>query len=124
MYKVGIKDHIMIAHSLKGDVFGPAQQMHGATYNVTAIFSSKTLTSDEIVIDIGRAHEVLKKVLQPLNYQNLDELNVFKGKVTTTEFIAKHIHDEVKKEIVNEFEGSIEIILDESHVAWASYSGE
>jgi len=124
MYKVGIKDHIMIGHSLKGAVFGPAQNMHGATYNVTAIFCSSSVSEDNIVIDMGRAHEVIKEVLAPLNYQNLDELPIFKDCVTTTEFLAKHIHDTVKTKVAGEFNGTIEIILDESHVAWASYSGE
>lgn len=114
----------MIGHSLKGAVFGPAQNMHGATYNVTAIFCSSSVSEDNIVIDMGRAHEVIKEVLAPLNYQNLDELPIFKDCVTTTEFLAKHIHDTVKTKVAGEFNGTIEIILDESHVAWASYSGE
>ncbi len=122
MYKIKIRDHIMIAHSLKGEVFGPAQNMHGATYVVDAILKSENLTKDHIVFDIGRAHVVLKEVLSPLNYQNLDVLPQFKGKVTTTEFLAKYIHDELIAKVENEFSGSLEIILGESHVAWASYS--
>lgn len=122
MYTIKIRDHIMIGHSLKGDVFGPAQKMHGATYVVDAILKSENLTKDNIVFDIGRAHVVLKEVLTPLNYQNLDELPQFEGKVTTTEFIAKYIHDELMNKINNEFNGALEIVLGESHVAWASYS--
>ena len=113
----------MIAHSLAGEVFGPAQKMHGATYVVDAILKSETLTPDGIVFDIGRAHVVLKEVLSPLNYNNLDVLPQFKGKVTTTEFLAKYIHDELKAKIKDEFSGTVEIILGESHVAWASYCG-
>lgn len=113
----------MIGHSLKGDVFGPAQKMHGATYVVDAILKSESLTKDNIVFDIGRAHVVLKDVLQPLNYQNLDELPQFQGMVTTTEFLAKYIHDELVAKIDGEFTGKVEIVLGESHVAWASYAG-
>lgn len=112
----------MIGHSLKGDVFGPAQKMHGATYVVDAILKSENLTKDNIVFDIGRAHVVLKEILTPLNYQNLDVLPQFKDKVTTTEFLAKYIHDELKQKIEGEFNGAVEIVLGESHVAWASYS--
>ena len=122
MFSIKIRDHIMIAHSLQGKVFGPAQKMHGATYVVDAIFKSEELTADNIVYDIGLAHTVLKEVLAPLNYQNLDELPVFRGKVTTTEFLAKYIHDELMQKVKGEFKGSLEIILGESHVAWASYS--
>lgn len=113
----------MIGHSLSGKVFGPAQKMHGATYVVDAIFKSEVLTADNIVMDIGLAHQLLKDVLAPLNYQNLDELPQFKGKVTTTEFLAKYIHDELKEKSKREFSGKLEIVLGESHVAWASYIG-
>ena len=113
----------MIGHSLNGKVFGPAQKMHGATYVVDAIFKSEVLTADNIVMDIGLAHQLLKDVLAPLNYQNLDELPQFKGKVTTTEFLAKYIHDELKEKSKGEFKGKLEIVLGESHVAWASYIG-
>lgn len=124
MYSIRIRDHIMIAHSLKGEVFGPAQKMHGATYVVDVVFKSTVLSSDGIVYDIGKAHEDLKSILTPLNYQNLDKLPQFKDKVTTTEFLAKYIHDEMKQLLQNEFNGFLEVTLGESHVAWASYSGE
>ncbi len=123
MYSIKIRDHIMIAHSLKGTVFGPAQKMHGATYVVDAIFSAENLSKDNIVMDIGLAHQLLKEVLLPLNYQNLDELPQFKDKVSTTEFLAKYIHDCLKEKSKGEFAGNIEIVLGESHVAWASYKG-
>jgi 6-pyruvoyl-tetrahydropterin synthase len=114
----------MIAHSLRGDVFGPAQHMHGATYVVDAVFYSDRLDSNNIVIDIGIAHKMLKDILAPLNYQNLDELPELKGENTTTEFLAKYIHDKLKQETSSLFRGRIEVILGESHVAWASYAGE
>jgi 6-pyruvoyl-tetrahydropterin synthase len=123
MYKIKIRDHILIAHSLKGKVFGPAQKMHGATYVIDVIFKSKELTPDNIVFDIGLAHDILKEVIKPLNYQNLDDIPQFKGKITTTEFMAKYIHDCVKEKVPSVFKGSIEVELAESHVAWAGYSG-
>lgn len=122
MYSVCIRQHIMIAHSLPDPAFGPAQNMHGATFVVDASFFSGQLTAQNIVIDIALAHEVVEKVLKPLDYQNLDELPQFKGKLTTTEFLAKYIHDQVKEAVKDYFLGRIEIRLGESHVAWASYS--
>ena len=125
MFSVKIRDHMMIAHSLPSEAFGPAQGMHGATYVVDAVFRSPTLDENNIVIDIGIAHEILKDTLAPLNYQNLDALPQFKGVLTTTEFLAKHIHDQVLAMAKTrcDFTGSIEVILGESHVAWASYAG-
>ncbi len=123
MYTVKIRDHIMIAHSLPDPFFGPAQKMHGATYVVDAIFKSNYLDDHNVVIDIGRAHDVLKETLSPLKYQNLDEVPSMKGQITTTEYLAKYIHDELTKKLKDEFNGKLEIILGESHVAWASYEG-
>ena len=123
MYTVKIRDHIMIAHSLPDDAFGPAKNMHGATYVVDAVFHSESLNQHNIVIDIGIAHDLLKETLSELAYQNLDELPQFKGKLTTTEFLAKYIHDQLKEKSSEHFNGSLEIILGESHVAWASYRG-
>ena len=124
MYSVKIREHIMIAHSLPHPDFGPARNLHGATYVVDATFFAEELNEMAIVIDIGLAHEVLKKVLAPLAYQNLDELEIFKGVLTTTEFLAKHIHDQIKKEVADQFDGHIKVTLGESHVAWASYEGK
>ena len=125
MFSVKIRDHMMIAHSLPSEAFGPAQGMHGATYVVDAVFRSATLDQNNIVIDIGIAHEILKAVLAPLNYQNLDALPQFKQTLTTTEFLAKYIHDQILSMVQTrcDFSGSIEVILGESHIAWASYSG-
>lgn len=114
----------MIAHSLPHPFFGPAQNMHGATYVVDVTFKSKELDEHNVVIDIGKAHDITGEVLAPLKYQNLDELEIFKGQLTTTEFIAKYIHDEIKSKLSNTFTGKIEVNLGEMHDAWAGYSGE
>jgi len=123
MYYVKIRDHIMIAHSLKNKAFGPAQNKHGATYVVDVTFYSEKLNAVNVVIDIGLAHDVLKEVLAPINYADLDELHDFANQLTTTEFLAKYIHDRIKVSVRNEFSGSIEVVLGESHVAWAGYKG-
>ena len=122
MYSVKIRQHIMIAHSFNHPGFGPAQKMHGATYVVDVSFFSKELNEMAVVIDIALAHEALEGVLASLNYQNLDELPQFKGQLTTTEFLAKYIHDVVKEKVAPEFSGGMEVTLGESHIAWASYS--
>ncbi len=121
MYSVKIRQHIMIAHSFAHPGFGPAQKMHGATYIVDVTFFTPTLNDMAVVIDISLAHDALKEVLTPLNYQNLDELPQFKGQLTTTEFLAKYIHDEVKKIVSGQFNGKLKVTLGESHIAWASY---
>ena len=121
MHSVAVKDHIMIAHSFRGAVFGPAQSLHGATFVVTAEFKSEALDENGIVIDIGLAHELLSQVLAPLRYKNLDELPVFAGKNTTTEFLAQYIHQRLAAELASAFRGALRIVLEESHVAWGSY---
>lgn len=121
MYHVTVRDSIMIAHSLPHPFFGPAQNMHGATFVVDVTFKSAELDQHNVVIDIGLAHDVIKEVLSPLSYQNLDALDIFKGKLTTTEFMAKYIHDEVKNKVSSFFEGSIGVILGETPVASAGY---
>jgi 6-pyruvoyl-tetrahydropterin synthase len=93
MFAVEVRDHVMIAHSFRGDVFGPAQALHGATFVVDAAFIADRLDANGIVVDIGRAHEALKAVLEPLRYRNLDEVAEFKGVNTTTEFLTKHVFD-------------------------------
>ncbi len=95
MFAVEVSDHIMIAHSFRGAVFGPAQALHGATFAVSAAFLADALDANGIVVDIGRAFEVLKAVLAPLNYRNLDDFPQFKGVNTTTEFLTKHVFDEL-----------------------------
>lgn len=119
MYSVKVKDHIMIAHSLPDPFFGPASNMHGATYVVTATFKNENLGSKNVVIDIGKAHTILKNVLDQFAYKNLDELPQFKGILTTTEFLAAYIHKNVKQQIDSHLRLKIE--LEESHIASASY---
>lgn len=114
----------MIAHSFNSPAFGPAQKLHGATYVVDAEFIAPQIDENNIVIDIALAHEVLKEVLTPLNYQNLDELPIFEGKLTTTEFLANHIHGAIAKRVSGSFKGDLKVTLGESHVAWASYQGK
>jgi 6-pyruvoyl-tetrahydropterin synthase len=97
MYSVEVRDRIMIAHSLPDPFFGPAQHMHGATFVVDVAFYREKLTKQNVVVDIGAALEVLNKTLKPLGYQNLDMLPQFKGRLTTTEFLCKHIFDAVAK---------------------------
>ena len=128
MFSVEVRDHIMIAHSFRGAVFGPAQALHGATFVVDAAFMAEALDSNGIVIDIGRAHEVLKDVLSPLNYKNLDALPQFKSANTTTEFLTKHIYDRLAEAARAGKLGregrelkAIRVTLSESHVARAWY---
>src|SRR5918998_6946301 len=93
MYAVEVRDRIMIAHSFKGELFGPAQGLHGATFVVDVAFFRETLTPDAVVVDIGRAHDALRATLAPLQYKNLDTLPQFAGRNTTTEFLSRHIFD-------------------------------
>ena len=130
MFAVEVRDHIMIAHSLSGEVFGPAQNLHGATYVVDVAFFREALDPDNIVVDIGAATDTLKAVLKPLNYTNLDALPQFAGKVTTTEFLAKHIFDAMASAAVDGRLGPhahglsrIRVTLNESHAARAWYEG-
>ena len=92
MYAIEVRDHVMIAHSFRGELFGPAQALHGATFVVDVAFFRESLTPDGVVVDIGRASEALKAILAPINYRNLDDLPDFAGKNTTTEFLCGHIH--------------------------------
>jgi hypothetical protein len=121
MYSVAVKDHIMIAHSFQGEIFGPAQKLHGATYIVTAEFKVAQLDKDGLVIDIGQAITIVKEMLAPLNYQNLDNIELFNGINTTIEYMAFYIHQQISKKVNYFFKGSLKIILEESHIAWGSY---
>ena len=123
-----IRDHLMIAHSLRGEVFGPAQGLHGATYVVDATFRRETLDTDGIVVDIGRAAEVLRAVMGELGYRNLDDEAEFAGMNTTSEALARVIADRLADRARagelgdggRELDGLV-VTLHESHVAWASY---
>ena len=130
MYSVGVRDHIMIAHSFRGEVFGPAQRLHGATFVIDCEFRSAQLTQDNIVVDIGRASTELKAVCHELSYQNLDDLEMFEGANTTTEFLARHVFDRMSAAARegrlgpgSEGIGSIKVTLSESHIAWAAFEG-
>ena len=131
MFSVTIRDHFMIAHSLHGDVFGPAQRLHGATYVVDATFRRATLDADGIVVDIGRAAEVLRDVVGELGYRNLDDEAEFAGMNTTTEALARVIADRLADRArsgalgdgARELNGLV-VTLHESHVARASYERE
>ena len=130
MYRLSVRDHLMIAHSFKGEVFGPAQNMHGATYVVDVAFQRSALDSDNLVIDIGLASDALKAILARYNYCNLDEMEEFAGQNTTTEFMAKVIFERLAEAIKAGTLGEtakgierIEVKLNESHIAWASFEG-
>ena len=131
MYSVTVQDHFMIAHSLKGEVFGPAQGLHGATFVVEATFRRPELDPDGMVVDIGRASEQLKATLADLNYRNLDEDPAFAGKNTTTEVLARDIFVRLVRAVHAGKLGdhargvsSLCVTLRESPVAWGSYEGQ
>jgi 6-pyruvoyl-tetrahydropterin synthase len=128
VFSVTVRDHMMIAHSLSGEVFGPAQRLHGATYVVDATFRRRDLDEDGIVVDIGKATEELRAVLADLNYKNLDEEPALAGANTSTEALARVIADRLAERVqdgalgdaVRELD-ALSVTLHESHVAWASY---
>jgi len=131
VFAVEVRDHIMIAHSFRGTVFGPAQALHGATFVIDACFIAETLDENGIVIDIGKAHEALKAVLGPLNYRNLDNVTAFKELNTTTEFLTKHIFDQLAEAARGGTLGrdgrgltAIRVTISESHVARAWYEAK
>jgi 6-pyruvoyl-tetrahydropterin synthase len=128
MYSVTVRDSVMIAHSFRGEVFGPAQRLHGATYLVDATFRRPDLDPDGIVVDIGRATEQLRAILADLNYRNLDEEPAFAGVNTTTELLARTVADRLADRVHSGDLGEgakqltgITVTLHESHVAWAAY---
>jgi 6-pyruvoyl-tetrahydropterin synthase len=128
MFSVTVRDHMMIAHSFRGDVFGPAQRLHGATYVVDATFRRSTLDADNIVVDIGRAAELLHACLAELTYRNLDEMPEFAGINTSTELLAKVVADRLATQVRNGALGdsgrelaAIAVTLHESHIASAGY---
>ena len=130
MYTLTVRDHMMIAHSFHSEVFGPAQSLHGATYVVDVTFKRQQLDEHQLVIDIGLASDALKTILAEFNYTNLDEIDEFAGINTTTEFMAKVVFDRLKAAIGRGDLGEsaqaiteIEVSLEESHLAKASYIG-
>jgi 6-pyruvoyl-tetrahydropterin synthase len=130
MYLLSVRDHMMIAHSFSGAVFGPAQKLHGATYVVDLEFRRAELDPDGLVVDIGLASQALHAVLAGMNYRNLDDEAAFKGRNTTTEFLAREVFDRVVAQIRTGTLGkaatglaSMKVTLHESHIAWAAYEG-
>ncbi len=130
MFSVSVRDHFMIAHSFEGQVFGPAQKLHGATYVVDVELRRAELDPDGIVVDIGRASDAVRDVLAALNFRNLDDEPAFRGKNTTTEFLAFVIHQRIAAKIAAGDLGpharglqSLRVTLHESHIAWAAYEG-
>jgi 6-pyruvoyl-tetrahydropterin synthase len=130
MYAVEVRDHIMIAHSFKGEMFGPAQALHGATFVVDVAFFREELSANSVVVDIGRATDELKAILKPLNYKNLDELPQFKGMQTTTETLSRYVFDKMREALKKGARGEesngvsrIRVTLHESHVARAWFEG-
>jgi 6-pyruvoyl-tetrahydropterin synthase len=131
MFSLTVRDHMMIAHSFRGEVFGPAQKLHGATYVVDVTFERRALDEDDLIVDIGLASEVLSSVLAEFNMQNLDELPALAGRNTTTEFMAATVFDRLaiairKGDMGETGKGlcAMKVTLGESHLAWASYHGE
>jgi 6-pyruvoyl-tetrahydropterin synthase len=128
VFSVTVRDHVMVAHSFRGEVFGPAQRLHGATYVVDATFRRAGLDADGVVVDIGRAAEALREVLAGLGYRNLDDEPAFAGMNTTTEALARVVADRLAERIeagalgdgARGIEG-LAVTLHESHVAWATY---
>jgi 6-pyruvoyl-tetrahydropterin synthase len=130
MYAVEVRDHIMIAHSFRGEMFGPAQALHGATFVVDVAFFREELSANSVVVDIGRATDELKAILKPLNYKNLDELPQFKGMQTTTETLSRYVFDKMREALKKGALGEesngvsrIRVTLHESHVARAWFEG-
>lgn len=130
MFSVSVRDHFMIAHSFKGQVFGPAQKLHGATYIVDVEFKRRELDADGIVVDIGHATDCLREVLATFNFRNLDDEPVFRGQNTTTEFLAFVIYERLAAKVAAGDLGphargltALRVTLHESHVAWAAYEG-
>ena len=130
MYSLTVRDHVMIAHSFEGEIFGPAQRLHGATYVVDAEFRRSDLDADGLVVDIGLASDVLASILDEINYRNLDDIKEFEGKNTTTEFMARVLFDRLAEAARSGRLGDggtgleeIAVTLKESHVAWARYEG-
>jgi len=131
MFSLTVRDHMMIAHSFKGDIFGPAQGLHGATYVVDVSFEREALDNDDLIVDIGLASEVLSSVIAEFNMKNLDDIEEFSGRNTTTEFMAATVFDRMAAAIHKGRLGEtgkglcgMKVTLGESHIAWASYHGK
>tara|TARA_B110000014_G_C19891641_1_gene461333 strand:+ start:226 stop:627 length:402 start_codon:yes stop_codon:yes gene_type:complete len=130
MYSITVRNNILIAHSLPGEVFGPAQNMHGATYVVDAEIFSENINKYNIIMDLGVVTDILSEVLKFYSYKNLDEIDEFKGIITSTEFLAKDIYNKICSKLKNNYYNDykllhkIKITLTESNIAWASFEQE
>ncbi|MCA8970500.1 MAG: 6-carboxytetrahydropterin synthase [Planctomycetes bacterium] len=124
MYRLTIRDYLKCAHSLKGEIFGPAQLMHVITYEVELVFSTSELDEYGLIVDFATAQSTLQGLLNRMNFKNLDEVAELNGKNTTTEFLCRYIHDEMAAAIRNVFQGNLCVILRESPVAWTSYEAD
>jgi len=131
MYSVCVRGHVMIAHSFRGELFGPAQRLHGATYVVDAEFRARELGPEGVVVDIGRASQALSAILEELNFKNLDDEPAFENQNTTTEFLSRAVFDRMVARIFSGELGpgaqrlsALRVTLHESHVAWAAYEGQ
>jgi 6-pyruvoyltetrahydropterin/6-carboxytetrahydropterin synthase len=130
MYSVCVRGHVMIAHSFRGELFGPAQRLHGATYVVDVEFRARELGAEGVVVDIGRASQALSAILEELNFRNLDDDPAFANQNTTTEFLSRVVFERMKTRIDGGELGPgserllvLRVTLHESHVAWAAYEG-
>jgi 6-pyruvoyl-tetrahydropterin synthase len=130
MFAVEVRDHVMVAHSFQGEMFGPAQALHGATFVIDAAFMAEELDPNGVVVDIGRAHEVLRAIVKDINYRNLDDLPEFSGHNTTTEFLTRYVYDRLAAAARAGGLGrsgselqAIRVTISESHVARAWYEG-
>ena len=130
MYSITVRNNILIAHSLPGEVFGPAQNMHGATYIVDAEFFAENVNKYNIIMDLGVVTDILSEILKFYSYKNLDEVDEFKGVITSTEFLAKDIYDRICSKLKSNYSNDykllhkLKITLTESNVAWASFEQE
>jgi 6-pyruvoyl-tetrahydropterin synthase len=123
MYTIGVSDFIMVAHSLRGEIFGPAQRLHGATYEVKIEVQAPELDANGIVMDFGLLRDALARALAPLNYQNLDDLPQFAGRNTTTEVICQYVHQQLAATLGPRLGAELSVTMLESPVGWARYHG-
>jgi 6-pyruvoyltetrahydropterin/6-carboxytetrahydropterin synthase len=121
MFKLTIRDYLKCAHSLKGEIFGPAQLMHVITYEVEAVFMTEELDEYGLIVDFASTQSALQEILSAMNFKNLDELPQLRGKNTTTEFLCQYLHEHVSNRVADQFKGSLRITLRESAVAEVGY---
>ncbi len=121
MYTLTIRDYLKCAHSLKGEIFGPAQLMHVITYEIEASFMTETLDEYGLIVDFASTQSALQDILGRMNFKNLDDLPELQGKNTTTEFLCQYIHEQISKSVADQFDGTLRVILRESPVAETSY---